>query len=147
MKCNFYKIWILWSWWKLLMNLYKIPLPPTLQDRVKCKSLSLNILERMLFPFDSTCWFGCWRSVFFLNSYNFWIFLFFLLFYFNCVFFFLSHFLSFLSSFSHKYSYFFFLFFVGPFLVRSAQQRFAKFIDYAYTARYSKLIPFTGINI
>ena len=88
MKCNFYKIWILWSWWKLLMNLYKIPLPPTLQDRVKCKSLSLNILERMLFPFDSTCWFGCWRSVFFLNSYIFWIFLFFLLFYFNCVFFF-----------------------------------------------------------
>ena len=130
------------------MNLYKISLPPTLQDRVKCKSLFKYFRKNVVsFRFNLLIWL-LEVSIFFKFLY-FLDFLIFLLFYFNCVFFsFLSLFLSFLCSFfSCKYSYFFFLFFVEPFHVRSAQQRFTKFIDYAYTARYSKLAPFTGINI
>ena len=130
------------------MNLYKISLPPTLQDRVKCKSLFKYFRKNVVsFRFNLLIWL-LEVSIFFKILIFFGFFYFFFSFILTVFFFFFkSLFIFFMLFFSCKYSYIFFLFFVGPFHVRSAQQGFTKFIDYAYTARYSKLAPFTGINI
>ena len=94
------------------MNLYKISLPPTLQDRVKCKSLFKYFRKNVVsFRFNLLIWL-LEVSIFFKILIFFGFFYFFFSFILTVFFFsFLSLFLSFLCSFFHvniriSFSYF-----------------------------------------